>query len=76
MIELPIGSVIKSKRVNYRRPRIAAMLVLGLGIAIAARVGTTVTVRMDEPKPVANYGPPISTHHTSGGGGGVIHVGN
>ena len=86
MIELPIGSIIKSKRVNYRRRRIAALFVLGLGIAFGiARTGTTIlTIREGErPRPAVTCGAMgcsgnNPTHHVGGGygGGGTIKLGS
>lgn len=82
-----IGTVIKSQRVSFNRGRIAALLVLGLGIAVGlARTGTTIlTIREGErPKPAVTCGAMGCSgnnpagHHVGGGygGGGTIKVGS
>lgn len=82
MIELQPGQVIRSKRVNYRTPRILASLLIA-GFALAAtfslRTGTSVTTT--GPRPVANTGCTCNIkggggHTAAGGGGGTVLVGS
>lgn len=77
-MEYQIGQVIRGKRVNFNRGRVAAITLLSFAIALGfARVGTTVITTTHTP--VANQCGTIKGsggHPAGGGGGGTVLVGS
>lgn len=73
-----IGTVIKSKRVDFNRGRVAALTLLSFAIALGfARVGTTIITTTHTPT-AAQCGPVKGSggHTAGGGGGGTVLVGS
>lgn len=80
MIDYQIGQVIRSRKVNYARPRIAAVALVGLAFAFGlSRTGTTTITTGPTMKPMNSC--EVACGERGGvkvhaGGSGPVHVGS